>query len=180
MLTILGCQVNQVPMMLFGVDAVWCRSQFLWQYTLFLSPKTIKIISLSKIQQQWERKGWQGQRSANFRTAYYTHGEKGIYTDCWNRDKNIYYFRFFQSCFFTIVGNKKNPQMGRMDYLESYIPSKQHKNINTKHISPNAILYYHTDTISSLNSNCFVWGTVKICMVSIFCGCVFIKLYIEW
>ena len=63
---------------------------------------------------------------------------------------------FFQSCFFTIVGNKKNPQMGRMDYLESYIPSKQHKNINTKHISPNAILYYHTDTISSLNSNCFV------------------------
>ena len=26
---------------------------------------------------------------------------------------------FFQSCFFTIVGNKKIPQMGRMDYLES-------------------------------------------------------------
>ena len=48
-----------------------------------------------------------------------THGEKGIYTDCWNRDKNIYYFRFFQSCFLTIVGIKENPQMGRMDYLES-------------------------------------------------------------
>ena len=26
---------------------------------------------------------------------------------------------FFKVVFFTIVGNKKNPQMGRMDYLES-------------------------------------------------------------
>ena len=26
---------------------------------------------------------------------------------------------FFQSCFLTIVGIKENPQMGRMDYLES-------------------------------------------------------------
>ena len=41
------------------------------------------------------------------------------FNECWNRDSKIYYFRFFQSSFFTIVGHKEIPQMGRMYYLES-------------------------------------------------------------